>query len=1163
LKKIFYAFVIFLVIVVLSIVSAVNSSIVIDKIAKKFAPDYNLSYTQLSGNVFTGIKIDQLKYNGQTIANDIVYRWDPVSLLQKKILVDEIKIEHADIEVIKSLIASFDVDETDDNSSEPFHFDVEVENVSISLNPFEEEGISFKQTLLKADAFTYKKEGTIEVENLSLEVDSNLTKLSFKGGMQENTLHVNALEIESLDTQMLEKIIMQFTKSSGANGAEEKQEAHTEPNPLIPTMITLEHFKGSLQPRVYKGIELEKLNVAVDDVQVDVAKIVANQKESLAVGHFELWLESNVTDVALQAKYKEDKVVVEQLTLKDIDTLALQQLTMKESQSDSVSESNRTIKREEPNALIPKTVVIKHLQTDILPAAYDPVTIETVRLEGKNINFDVEKLLIKEAMLDLNGTTNLSNLSLSSEIKNNHIAGKIVLTPNKPLFELYKLPLRKEAIGTIIIDLNASKEHIEADVKAKAKHILSSKEGEFNVDIEHLLSHVSYTVETKRLKVDSNAVVTTPYAKGIILTNQFIMDHNITYSGEVKAKELHGLEGNFTKPLNDLRIQYSGDAQSIQTEFTSEQLKGSFDSVDFKKGVLHLETTRPIILSNMITLPEPLKEAKLNAIVDAPVDFNHTMPLQAKVKIDSNVANIDADVRYDKTLKLTAKTTIPKASLLRSFNKEVKWDTLTPLDIAVDMGDQNVQLKLTSKEVNADATYFLESSKVQGKATLGGLVINANGIAKKKVKIDTKITSMKALKKSIATLYTLEELPPLEGSAEISATISELQSVELSLTSPKITYKADRKTEHLIHDIKLRASLDQSKIRLDSYTVTYDKQKIFSTKPSTIEMDGSMIKINPLWLNDALSVTGTYDLKTAQGKIVTKAEQFPIRHEYADIDTMIDIETLLDGNTTSVNGKVTLLGGKIKYDVSQKSFASDSDIIIVQEMQKKKASPFMDNLSANIQIKTKEPLVLKQGAINIKLKPDLGINKVQHGPLLVLGSIELAKGGSYTFEGKKFILAKSFIHFTGNPNKPLLEIKVTYKSVKHLITITVSGTPDAPNINFSSSPKLTKEQILSVILFDSEAGGDTHSGDEMMKMMGGAMAKSALADMGIKLDHLVLGEGNSVEVGKKLTNKITIIYVNDIVSSVKLKYEHSPRTESVIEVSEESQSYDIIYKRDF
>ena len=77
------------------------------------------------------------------------------------------------------------------------------------------------------------------------------------------------------------------------------------------------------------------------------------------------------------------------------------------------------------------------------------------------------------------------------------------------------------------------------------------------------------------------------------------------------------------------------------------------------------------------------------------------------------------------------------------------------------------------------------------------------------------------------------------------------------------------------------------------------------------------------------------------------------------------------------------------------------------------------------------------------------------------------------------------------------------------------------------------------------------------------MAKSALSDLGVQVDHLVLGEGNSIEVGKKLTDKITIIYVNDEVAGVKLKYEHGRHTESVIGVDEESQSYDILYKRDY
>ena len=126
-----------------------------------------------------------------------------------------------------------------------------------------------------------------------------------------------------------------------------------------------------------------------------------------------------------------------------------------------------------------------------------------------------------------------------------------------------------------------------------------------------------------------------------------------------------------------------------------------------------------------------------------------------------------------------------------------------------------------------------------------------------------------------------------------------------------------------------------------------------------------------------------------------------------------------------------------------------------------------------------------------------------------------------------------------------------------------SGSADLPNITFSSKPSLNREQILSLILFDSVEAAGTNSGDQMMKMMGGAMAKSALNDLGVKLDHLVLGEGNSIEVGKKLTNKITIIYVSGDVAEVKLKYEHSKHTESIIGASERSQSYDIVYKRDF
>jgi translocation and assembly module TamB len=101
-------------------------------------------------------------------------------------------------------------------------------------------------------------------------------------------------------------------------------------------------------------------------------------------------------------------------------------------------------------------------------------------------------------------------------------------------------------------------------------------------------------------------------------------------------------------------------------------------------------------------------------------------------------------------------------------------------------------------------------------------------------------------------------------------------------------------------------------------------------------------------------------------------------------------------------------------------------------------------------------------------------------------------------------------------------------------------------------------------MFDSEVAANNYSGDEMMKMMGGAMAKSLLSDMGINFDHLVLGAKNSIEVGKRLNGSTTLIYVNEQgISRAKIKYDFSNSLEGVISVSSQSSSADILYKKEF
>ena len=87
-KKLFYGFTLFFITLVLAIVFAANSSFVIKKAADKFAPEYKISYDDITGNILTGVTIDGLKFEGKTITKSLRFSWNPSRLIHKRIAVN-------------------------------------------------------------------------------------------------------------------------------------------------------------------------------------------------------------------------------------------------------------------------------------------------------------------------------------------------------------------------------------------------------------------------------------------------------------------------------------------------------------------------------------------------------------------------------------------------------------------------------------------------------------------------------------------------------------------------------------------------------------------------------------------------------------------------------------------------------------------------------------------------------------------------------------------------------------------------------------------------------------------------------------------------------------------------------------------------------------------
>jgi translocation and assembly module TamB len=379
-----------------------NSPLVIKKVADTFAPDYNITYSRIYGNALTGIEIDDLAYNKESLAQHVVLRWNPNGLVKKKIIVSKLEIEKANVDTIKTLIASFPTDENQSkeaNSSEPFAFEVGVHHAALSLEPFVEQGITISSVILDIKDVVYANEG-LNIGSLSLEADSNVTDIVLLAGMKDGKVTVKELDIKEVDALAMQTLFMP------------KDDEHN---------------------------------------------VVGNENDKT--------------------------------------------LTIEENATNDIS----------ANPLIPQWIMIDKLTISILPLKYDPVDIRSLKVGGSDAVFNVRKLLLQKANIDLNTTTNLSNIFYTTKVENNKLIGKVEFKPKEKLFELYELPIRHEAVGDIVLDLNVSEKEVVTDLKITMKQLLNAKEDAFNLDIDKLHSYLVYDIKKGRMQVTSNVVITTPY----------------------------------------------------------------------------------------------------------------------------------------------------------------------------------------------------------------------------------------------------------------------------------------------------------------------------------------------------------------------------------------------------------------------------------------------------------------------------------------------------------------------------------------------------------------------------------------------------------------------------------------------------------------------------
>ncbi|HXN82474.1 MAG TPA: translocation/assembly module TamB domain-containing protein, partial [Myxococcales bacterium] len=191
--------------------------------------------------------------------------------------------------------------------------------------------------------------------------------------------------------------------------------------------------------------------------------------------------------------------------------------------------------------------------------------------------------------------------------------------------------------------------------------------------------------------------------------------------------------------------------------------------------------------------------------------------------------------------------------------------------------------------------------------------------------------------------------------------------------------------------------------------------------------------------------------------------------------------------------------------------------------------------------------------------------------------------GTFTALGRRFEIISAKITETGGDiADPELEIKARYENPQAVVTVNVSGTAKAPQIDLSSSPPMDQDAIAFFLATGRVQGRATQQGGGVdlsgaaSSVVGGLLfgqLRKSLADV-LPVDVLTIetsqGGVSQASVGKYVGDRIFVGYRQRLVpapgentNEAHVEYEISRSWAAAATVGDINSEVSIIFQRDF
>ena len=622
----------------------------------------------------------------------------------------------------------------------------------------------------------------------------------------------------------------------------------------------------------------------------------------------------------------------------------------------------------------------------------------------------------------------------------------------------------------------------------------------------------------------------------------------------------------FPLPSNRFELDAAGDTGV----FTSDLYMGPFTlsaySTDYKKFALHaaakphrptyIEHLPPILLHQTIGM-----EANATAMILPDPTVNGIMVL------DGNYSRTKSFFEIKPDMLLVRSSVTPKES------GGGIWEYLPrPM-----VGKIESFLYLSKKEKmfnlstpKSYLTLFEKDKKIEGWANIGSLTLDVKG------QIEPDGTTNLDFVTHVESLHTLMEEFDLASDIMIDAEIKSRFSVTLAdrllltyrIEIPWYLIEPDSQTVIYGIDSNLEGNIKGEEIRIDRYSVAIKEHRFEEERDSIFHFDDNQtVVIDKIVFLDSGMIKGYFSLQTSEGVFSMTGKELHYSGPEGNVTTDINMTAAVSPSAIDVEGEVQIVDATIVYKPPREYTVNDEDIVIIQDIKK----PSHTRKRLNIRIFSKKPLLYKIPMVESRFIPDITIWKEPEKPAVLLGIVKVVDGSVEIME-KHFKIEPSEIYFSGaHPINPWLNIHVLYEVDFNKFHIYVSHTLANPVFLFSSEPPMSQNDIMSYILFGEPADEafkqSTTSESTIGTMLLGAGLKTAIGSAtGIRFDTLnilnIPEGGFGIEVGKRLSRRIRIIYRNDTVSSFIIQYKVSRSIRIDVDVRDTGQGISILYVKD-